>query len=257
MNARGGHVNTGVQAGTPPGETDSQYTWDVFAPGSVRLSSTTIREPNVVGPDVAGWVVQGDVLSRVAYSTDEYGQVVGAVRFSRVGGGWTSFTALEVAQTAQRATAYGLRSDGVLFRWNVTSSGWRSAGSAPGFGSVKAMALISKTSTYDTFLVNLRGGALYTVRIPTASPMKPVVKQVRSRSWQGFEALVAGKCGQYGTLLLGIDKDTKQGYLYAVGHANGTATVINSIGKVGYEAFPDPVYFRWGVVPELDPLNGA
>ncbi|MEV0287409.1 MULTISPECIES: hypothetical protein [unclassified Kribbella] len=236
--------------------TDSRLTWDVFAPGTVRLSSTTVREPNVAGADVHGWVVQGDALSRVAYTTDESGQLVSTVRFSRVGGGWTSFTALEVAQTAQRATAYGLRSDGVLFRWNVTSSGWRSAGSAAGFGSVKAMALISKTRTYDTFLVNTRGGALYTVRIPTALPMKPVVKQVRSRTWQGFEALVASKCGQYGTLLLAIDRHTKQGYLYAVGHANGTATVINSIGKVGYEAFPEAVHFRWGVVPALDPLNG-
>ncbi|MGW1343549.1 hypothetical protein ACWCOV_21050 [Kribbella sp. NPDC002412] len=256
MNAKGVHVSTGVQAGTPPGVTDSRLTWDVFAPGSVRLNSTTVREPNVAGADVHGWVVQGDALSRVAYTTDESGQLIGAVRFSRVGGGWTNFTALEVAQTAQRATAYGLRSDGVLFRWNVTSSGWRSAGSAAGFGSVKAMALISKTSTYDTFLVNTRGGALYTVRIPTASPMKPVVKQVRSRTWQGFEALVASKCGQYGTLLLAIDRHTKQGYLYAVGHANGTATVINSIGMVNYEAFPEPVHFRWGVVPVLDPLNG-
>ena len=43
--------------------------------------------------------------------------------------------------------------------------------------------------------------------------------------------------------------------MYAVGHANGTATVINALGKVG-GTFPDPVYFRWGVVFYLDPLNG-
>ncbi|TCM49263.1 hypothetical protein EV648_103533 [Kribbella sp. VKM Ac-2568] len=30
---------------------------------------------------------------------------------------------------------------------------------------------------------------------------------------------MASRCGQHGTLLLGIDKDTGAGYLYAVGHA--------------------------------------
>ena len=30
------------------------------------------------------------------------------------------------------------------------------------------MALISETKTYDTFLANTRGGALYTIRIPPA-----------------------------------------------------------------------------------------
>jgi hypothetical protein len=93
-------------------------------------------------------------------------------------------------------------------------------------------------------LVTTRGGALYTVRIPLSSPMKPIVKQVRGSTWQGFETLIASRCGQYGSLLLGIDKDTKSGYLYAVGHANGTATVIKSLGKVP-ATFGDPVDFRW------------
>jgi hypothetical protein len=61
------------------------------------------------------------------------------------------------------------------------------------------------------------------------------------------------KCGQYGTLLLGIDKDTKTGYKYAVGQANGTATVIQSLGKV-QGTFGDPVYYRWA--SGTDPLNG-
>jgi hypothetical protein len=115
------------------------------------------------------------------------------------------------------------------------------------------MALISKTRTYDTFLVNTRGGALYTVRIPTTSPMKPVVKVVRTATWQAFETLLAVKCGLSGTLLLGIDKDTKAGYLYAVGHANGLSTVIKGLGKV-QGTFPDPVNFRWRF--DFDPLNG-
>jgi hypothetical protein len=40
-----------------------------------------------------------------------------------------------------------------------------------------------------------------------------------------------------------------------VGHANGTSTVINSLGQVN-GTLPDPVYFRWDPVFYLDPLNG-
>jgi hypothetical protein len=115
------------------------------------------------------------------------------------------------------------------------------------------MALISKTRTYDTFLANTRGGALYTIRISTAVPPTFVVKLVRRATWQAFEKLIAVKCGLYGTLLLGIDKDTNAGYLYAVGHGNGLSTVIQGLGKV-QGTFPDPVDFRWRFV--FDPLNG-
>jgi hypothetical protein len=73
--------------------------------------------------------------------------------------------------------------------------------------------------------------------------MKPIVKKVRTSTWQAFDALVAEKCGQYGTMLVGIDKDTKSAYAYAIGHANGTATVIQGLGKVP-ATFADPVYFR-------------
>jgi hypothetical protein len=45
-------------------------------------------------------------------------------------------------------------------------------------------------------------------------------------------------------LLLGIDKDTRTGYLYAVSHANGTATVIKGLGKVP-TTFTDKTYFRY------------
>jgi hypothetical protein len=178
----------------------------------------------------------------------------------RIGSGWTNFKAVDEAQLVEvehgqtlRTSEYGLRSDGTLFRWQNTGLVWRQSGSAGGFASVKAMALISKTRTYDTFLVNTRGGALYTVRIPTTLPMRPVVKVVRTATWQVFETLLAVKCGLSGTLLLGIDKDTQSGYLYAVGHANGLSTVIRGLGKV-QGTFPDPVYFRWRF--DFDPLNG-
>ena len=128
------------------------------------------------------------------------------------------------------------------------------SGAYSGFGSVKAMTLLSRTSTYDTLLMTTRGGALYTVHIPLTSPMRPVLKVVRASTWQGFETLIANRCGQYGTLLLGIDKDTGAGYLYAVGHANGTSTVIRSLGKTP-GTFTDPVNFHWSNYNDL-PLYG-
>jgi hypothetical protein len=72
--------------------------------------------------------------------------------------------------------------------------------------------------------------------------MTPVVKAVRTSTWQGFEAIVAEKCGTQSTLLAAVDRDSGSAYLYAVGHANGTATVIQALGKVP-GTFGDPVYF--------------
>jgi hypothetical protein len=187
----------------------------------------------------------------------------GAPSLRRIGGGWSKFTFLETSeyespdgQTPKiyHSNAYALRHDGVLFRWNL-DNGWKATGSYAGFAAVKTMTLIAKTKTYDTFLANTRGGALYTIRIPLTSPLKPIVKQVRTRTWQGFETLSAMGCGQYGTLLLGIDKDTKTGYLYAVGHANGLSTVIQSRGPVP-GTFDDPDSFRWVTIPVYDTANG-
>ena len=89
-----------------------------------------------------------------------------------------------------------------------------------------------------------------------ASPQNagPTSRVVRGSTWQGFEQLIATKCGASGTLLLGIDRDTKSGYLYAVGHANGASTVIKSLGKVPL-TFSDPQYFR--IAPKYDVLNGG
>ena len=116
------------------------------------------------------------------------------------------------------------------------------------------MALISETKTYDTFLANTRGGALYTIRIPRTSPLKPIVTPIRTSTWQGFEALVAEKCGNQSTLLTAIDKDTGSAYLYAVGHTNGTATAIKGLGKLP-GTYKDPVY-SLDTAEGNPPLNG-
>ncbi|TDD27504.1 hypothetical protein E1218_10240 [Kribbella turkmenica] len=49
---------------------------------------------------------------------------------------------------------------------------------------------------------------------------------------------------------------TAAGATCAVGHANGTATVINSLGKVGNATFADPIDFRWAWVDFAEDLNG-
>ncbi|MFI5710321.1 hypothetical protein [Kribbella sp. NPDC051620] len=257
-----GAQTTSTVGGLPPVKTPSNIAHGVYQPGKVRVSSYFISEPNIAGLDIFGYVLQGDGLYSHSYSQDGTGEIDTSTpnSLTRIGGGWTNFKALEtsvyIAGNAQRHTAYGLRSDGTLFRWNTSGGSWRSTGSTAGFPSVKSMALIGKTATYDTFLANLSGGALYTIKIPATTPMKPIVTKVRPSGWGGFEKLIANKCGASGTLLLGIDQTTKSGYTYAVSHANGTATVIQNLGKVN-GTFPDPVNFRWGVVADLDPLTGG
>ncbi|MFG1909412.1 hypothetical protein [Kribbella sp. NPDC048928] len=228
---------------------------DVYPDGQVRLSATmrygSAEEGNSEGH--TGPVIMGSTMYDTSYLTPKGGGAVITKQVTRVGPGWGVYRTLDrstvVTATAQRDTEYALHTDGTLYRRNVTSkngvpsrqiTGWQS-----GYRGVKAMTLISQTSTYDTFLMTLTSGKLYTARLPLAGGhiIPGVVKQVRGSTWQGFESLVAAPCGT-GTLLLGIDKDTGAGYLYRVGHANGAATSIAGLGKVK-GTFTDPVYFYW------------
>ena len=260
VTADGGHRRSDVRATTPP-TTVNRLVNGVYEPGQVRLSARQVDEPAPQGAQRGGYVVIGDALYWSVYVADTNGSVVDQPVLRRIGGGWSSFGLLEVSQyqapypgKIHREAAYALRNDGVLYRWRIDNGTWHAAGSYAGFASVKSMALIAKTPTYDTFLANTRGGALYTIRIPAGSA-KPIVTPVRTRTWQGFETLSAMACGRNSTLLLGIDKDTKTAYLYAVGHANGASTPIKSLGKVS-GSFEDPVYFRWAPIPEFDVANG-
>ncbi|MEV0287408.1 hypothetical protein AB0H36_25115 [Kribbella sp. NPDC050820] len=232
----------------------------VYGPGQVRLSTTFLNERDIFSfTAVVGWVVQGDTLYRSGYGLDNVGQLTDPPFLMRIGGGWTNYKFVEEAEYDEvehappiRTYEYGLRNDGLLMRWLNTNDVWRRSLGGVGFEAVKTMALISKTRTHDTFLATTRGGGLYTIRINVVPSFE--VKKVRASTWQVFETLLAAKCGLSGTLLLGIDKDTQSGYLYAVGHANGAATVIRSLGKV-QGTFGDPVYFRWRLA--FDPLNGG
>lgn len=248
-----------VYANTPP-ETLLTTVEKVFKPGAVRLSSTWDYTVTPASEGVGtGLVVQGSVLYSAKYTIG--GPNPGS-RITAIGGGWSVYKAIE-RSSYQRAPGYpvlrthlyGLRNDGVISRWSAGARGtWRAQGSAGGFAAVKTMALISQTPTYDTFLANTRGGALYTIHIPTSSPMKPVVKRVRSSTWQVFEYLVAEQCGAKGTLLAGVDKATGSAYLYAVGHATGATTVIQPIGKIPGK-FDAPVDFLTSAESK-PPLNG-
>jgi hypothetical protein len=264
VTATGAVKVTGFAATSPPTtEVDRTETPGLFNPGQVRLSGSLDYDSDFQeGSARQGWMVMGDAMYSVNWFVlDRTFQLEpGTFKTTKVGGGWGSFTAFDTSRIDDslghaRTTQYGLRNDGRFYRWTVDRNGvWHSAGSAPGFASVKAIALISQTPTYDTFLANTRSGGLYTIHIPTTSAMKPVVKNVRGSTWQGFESLQAVQCGQYGVLLLAIDKDTGVGYLYAVGHAKGTSTVIQNRGKAA-TTFKDPVIFRWtppaGYVPPL------
>ncbi|HET6738653.1 MAG TPA: hypothetical protein VFH76_06955 [Kribbella sp.] len=228
-----------------------------FGDRAISLSTNWVWDDDLDPDQMSydGHVVSGGVMYQAHQWVEKGsgGKVVSS-SMTRVGSGWDAFRTLTQSWSLETSghRMYALRNDGVLFRWNLTQQNdgtnvWHAAGSYPGFSAVKAVSLLSRTSTYDTLLATTRGGALYTIHIPLSSPMKPVVKPVRTSTWQGFETLLTARCGNYGTLLLGIDKDTGSGYLYAVGHANGTATVIKSLGKVP-ATFGDQLDFSWASV---------
>ncbi|MEU8226921.1 hypothetical protein [Kribbella sp. NPDC048915] len=215
----------------------------LFPVDRVRLATSVGWEPDPpAGMAKSGYVVLGTELYRFRYVTDNTtGQLdPESHKLTKVGGGWTDQTYLEKSTSH----SYALQGD-VITRWAVDGSVWRGKTTYSGFSAVKTMTLISQTATYDTFLATTRGGALYTIRIPFRGT--PVVKKVRTSTWQTFETLIAEKCGNQSTLLLGIDRDTRRGYLYAVSHANGAATVIKGLGRIGDQllAPEDKTSFRY------------
>jgi hypothetical protein len=180
VTAAGDHTSQLLTATKPPTAASPSAVKGVYPAGSARLSSSYTYQSNANRAEIEGYVVLGDAMYSSYYATTPEGQIdpEDPPVLKRVGGGWGSFTAFERSDWAatefgaHRYTKYGLRNDGTLFRWTTGNNGlWHTAGAAGGFSAVKAMTLISKTATYDTFLANLRGGALYTIHIPVSSPM--------------------------------------------------------------------------------------
>lgn len=253
ISADGGHILRGLTATTPP--TASASRWggkNLLQPGQTKLAGGLGFEVtgNQSGMKRRQFVVTGDQMWRLTYDVNGFDgdDVPGTIVQSFVGGGWgTGIRYFESSKfnaggKAVRQNTYAVQGDKIE-RWTVVGSNtWKSKASYAGFSAVKTMALISQTATYDTFLANTYSGALYTIRIPVSGA--PVVKKVRTSTWQGFETLVASKCGTQGTLLLGIDKETGTPYMYALSHANGAATVIQSLGKVN-RTVTEPAYFHY------------
>lgn len=213
----------------------------IFSPGAAKVASTWNK---TIGPgadyQVYGQVILNSTLYAGAYGQDTSGKPYTTLK--SLGSGYNGYKAVETSQywgKVFRGAEYRLRGDGVLYRYTPATKGvsrW------PGYSAVKTMALISETPTYDTFLANTYGGALYTIHIPVDVRESPVVKKIRTSTWQSFEHLIAEKCGSQSTLLAAVDKDTGSAYLYAVGHANGPSTLIKGLGKVP-GSFADPVYY--------------
>ncbi|MEV0793206.1 hypothetical protein [Kribbella sp. NPDC050459] len=238
ITAAGDMANASVTA-TSPATVRRSTGPHMFSPGLAKLASTWTNSLGV-GADytVYGDVIVSGTLYGGSYGVDSTGKPFTSLKSRGVG--YIGYKAIETSSywgKVFRGAEYRLRGDGVLYRYvpkTRVMSRWA------GYSSVKTMALISEQPTYDTFLATTNGGALYTIHIPVSG--QPVVKKVRTSTWQGFEYLVAEKCGAQSTLLAAVDKDSGSAYLYAVGHANGAATVIKGLGKVPGD-FKDPVYF--------------
>jgi hypothetical protein len=246
ITAQGNYVDQVLSAASPPAASERRVGPQVAEPGETKASATwEFSYDSHDGIVDRGYAIYGTWLYSTLIARPPDGPWWGRGNVQDGMGAFTQLARSGYPKGADpdREYLYGLRNDGVLFRWKMDKvSGFQPLGSYPGFSAVKTMTLISQTATYDTFLATTKAGALYTIHIPVTSPLKPVVKVVRTSTWQGFEAIVAEKCGTQSTLLAGIDRDSGSAYLYAVGHANGTSTVIQGLGKVP-GTFNDPIHF--------------
>jgi hypothetical protein len=262
VTSTGAHTSRMINATAPITIGGVRGTAGVFPAGGVQLSSTFVGTPVGAEEGRAGLTVMGGALYSRSYVVDTQVQVDPKYPNNtlRVGGGWSNYRWIEqsvkpaATGSPARTLLYGQATNGLWNRWVNQGGAWRSTGGVGGFSTVKSMTLISRGATYETFLANTRMGMLETITWPTATNSVPKHALVRGDTWQNFEQLIATSCGANGTLLLAIDRDTKSGYLYAVGHANNAATTIRSLGKVPM-TFSDPTYFRWA--PKNDTLNGA
>jgi hypothetical protein len=246
ITANGNYTDQVLSAASPPAASERRVGPQIAEPGETKASATwEFSYDSHDGIVDRGYAIYGTWLYSTLIARPPDGPWWGRGNIQDGMGDFTQLARSGYPKGADpdREYLYGLRNDGVLFRWKKDNvNGFQALGSYAGFSAVKTMTLISQTATYDTLLATTKAGALYTIHIPVTSPMKPVVKVVRTSTWQGFEAIVAEKCGTQSTLLAAIDRDSGSAYLYAVGHANGTATVIQGLGKVP-GTFNDPIYF--------------
>ncbi|MFF0344180.1 hypothetical protein [Kribbella sp. NPDC004875] len=237
--AAGSLESADVLAGRPP--QGLQYEPIKFV--GTRANATWYGAVNSTGTQFYyyGLLLQGGNLYRHTtyfYDSDR----APLATFKKVGSGWSSFKTIATSNysvgTPRHQYLYGLNSNGSLYRYSIVGAGIKSYGSFPGFKGFKTMTVLSETATYDTLLMTTTAGALWTVHIPVAAATKPVLKRIRTGGWQNFESLVVDGCGDRGgSLIVGVDNDTKTGTLYAMSKANGAATALTGYGKI-----PDVVF---------------
>ncbi|WBQ04327.1 hypothetical protein [Kribbella sp. CA-293567] len=263
VTAAGAQTARTITAGAPVGVGAMQSVPGVYPAGAVKHLSTFRDLPAPQGGRIrSGLAVMGGALYETSYNLKANGQLDPArpVVNRRIGGGWSNFRWIErsVEQKVSgsvRTTLYAQDTAGTFERWNLESNGgWRDTGGIGGLSTVKSMTLIGRDDLYESFLTNTRAGALMVVVVPVGTyPLETYGRTVRTSTWQVFEQLIATPCGPDGSLVLGIDRDTKSAYLYQFGHVGSTGTVIKSLGKVP-GTFNDPHYFRYA--PEIDNLTG-
>ncbi|MEV8377137.1 hypothetical protein AB0P21_30630 [Kribbella sp. NPDC056861] len=213
----------------------------------VRASSTWYYVKGGVQPPpyYAGIVLQGANLyiARATFVLD----APGAASSTKLGTGWSGFSTIATSNYVQGPKAhgflYGLHANGSLYRYDL-NTGVKPLGSAPGYQGFRAITVISETATYDTLLATTKAGALWTIRIPVTAPFKATLKLVRSTGFKGYDQLVAQRCGASSTLLTGLNKANNKATLYAMSRANGTATVINTIGNAEINSEPGVRFLR-------------
>jgi hypothetical protein len=264
FNAQWGQNKQIVTATTPPTVGPALSTSNIYqSPFGIGVTPTTFSETPMTGARMArvGKIVMGGYLYDSSAIVRSDGSLVrGSNVLKRYGGGWGSLRFLvqarykaTAASKPSRTTLYAQDASGRFGRWTDLGTGFRNTGYVGGLSTMKAFALIATTATYDMFLVNNRAGGLYTLKIPTTSPLKPVATPVRTSSWQSFEKMIAAPCGT-GSVVLAIDRDNGGYWLYTVGHANGTKTVIKGLGRSTL-SWGDFDHFRFA--PAYDPLSGG
>ncbi len=163
------------------------------------------------------------------------------VSSKRLGTGWSSFTSLASSRyvnaenVAERMFLYGLNTNGTLYRYSIngTTGPVSAAGSAAGYRSFKSITTIAETATYDTLLGVTKTGGIYTIHLPKTQQLKGTLKAVRTTGFGAYHQLVAERCGNNGgTLLTGFNNTANTATVYALSKANGSKTIVNTIGSV-------------------------